>query len=128
MVRNRYSRNKYSNRKVEVNGIVFDSKKEAKRYSELKLLEYAGMITDLQMQVKYILIPEQREPDQIGKRGGVKKGMLIERECSYIADFVYYDFTHGKTVVEDAKGYKTKEYIIKRKLMLYVHGIRINEV
>ena len=128
MAWNRHSGNKYGSKKVEVDGIVFDSKKEAKRYQELKLLEIAGAITDLRMQVKYILIPEQREPDQIGKRGGVKKGMLLERECSYLADFVYYYFAKGKTVIEDAKGYKTKEYIIKRKLMLYVHGIRIDEI
>ncbi len=118
--------NKYHNKKVVYNGIEFDSKKEARRYSELSLLEKAGVISGLQMQVKYILIPAQRETDIIGKRGGVKPGKLIEREVTYIADFVYQE--NGKTVVEDTKGMKTKEYIIKRKLMLYVHGIRIKEV
>lgn len=118
--------NKYRNKKAVYNGIEFDSKKEARRYSELSLLEKAGVISSLQTQVKYVLIPAQREADIIGKRGGVKPGKLIEREVSYIADFVYQE--NGKTVVEDTKGMKTKEYIIKRKLMLYVHGIRIKEV
>lgn len=120
------SSNKYNSKKVEVDGIVFDSKKEAKRYQELKLLEKSGAIQNLQRQVKYVLIPAQREPDIIGKRGGRKPGRLIEKECSYYADFVYQE--NGKTIVEDTKGIRTTEYIIKRKLMLYLHGIRINEV
>ena len=70
-----------------------------------------------------MLIPTQREPNIIGTRGGVKKVKLLERECSYIADFVY--IKNGKIVVEDTKGVRTKEYIIKRKLMLYVHNIRV---
>jgi len=73
------------------------------------------------------LIPAQREPDVIGVKGGVKKGKVIEKECSYIADFVYND-EDGDLIVEDTKGIKTKDYIIKRKLMLYVHGIKITEV
>ena len=117
---------KYHNRKLTIDGIAFDSKKEAYRYQELKLLEKAGEISGLQLQVKYILIPAQYEPDTIGKRGGIKKGKLIERECSYIADFVYQE--NGETVVEDTKGMRTKDYIIKRKLMLWVHGIRIREI
>jgi hypothetical protein len=126
MAWNRYSGNKYGSKKVEVDGIVFDSKKEAKRYQELSLLEKAGAIQDLQRQVKYILIPSQREPDTIGARGGIHKGKTIEKECAYYADFVYQE--NGETVVEDTKGMRTTEYIIKRKLMLYVHGIRIKEV
>lgn len=121
-----YSSNKYGSKKVEVNGIVFDSKKEAKRYSELLLLEKAGVISDLQRQIKFVLIPAQREQDIIGKRGGRKPGKLIEKECAYIADFVYQEA--GKTVVEDTKGFRTKDYIIKRKLMLHEHGIRIREI
>lgn len=117
---------KYSNKRLMVGGVVFDSRKEYQRYCELRMLERAGYISNLQRQVKYELIPAQREPDIIGKRGGVKKGKLLEKECSYYADFVYMQ---GSTlVVEDAKGCKTKEYIIKRKLMLYIHGIRIKEV
>lgn len=117
---------KYHNRKVEVNGITFDSKKEARRYIELLNMLAAGEISDLQLQVKYVLIPAQRELDTIGKRGGIKKGKLIERECTYIADFVYQK--DGETVVEDAKGMRTEVYKIKKKLMLWVHGIRIMEV
>lgn len=117
---------KYHNRKIEYDGRVFDSRKEAKRYKELVLLERAGAIQDLQTQVKFILIPAQREPDTVGKRGGIKKGKVIEKECAYIADFVYQE--NGEKVVEDTKGYKTKDYIIKRKLMLYMHGVRIKEM
>ena len=118
--------NKYHAHKITVNGLTFDSKKEARRYSELLLLQQKGLISDLQRQVKFVLIPAQREPEIIGARGGVKKGKVIEKECSYYADFVY---TQGvKIVVEDTKGIKTKDYIIKRKLMLYVHGIRIKEI
>lgn len=121
-------RNKYHSKKVEADGIVFDSKKEAKRWLELSLFEKAGVISDLQRQVKYVLIPAQREPDTVGARGGIKKGKVIEKECAYIADFVYKDLTLNETVVEDTKGFKTKDYIIKRKLMLHVHGIRIKEI
>lgn len=119
-------RSKYGNRKVVQNGIEFDSVKEARRYGELLLLMRAGEITDLQTQVKFVLVPAQYEPDMTGKLGGVIKGKLIERECAYVADFVYKE--KGFTVVEDTKGVRTKEYIIKRKLMLYVHGIKIREV
>lgn len=118
--------NKYKNKKVVIDGIVFDSKREAKRYGELLLLEKAGAITNLQRQVKYVLIPAQREPDTVGARGGIHKGKLIEKECSYYADFVYEQ--DGETVVEDAKGMRTEKYLIKRKLMLYIHGIRIREI
>jgi len=124
----RYSGNKYGSKKVEIDGIVFDSKKEAKRFQELSLLEKAGAIQGLNRQVKYVLIPEQREPDIIGKRGGRKPGKLLERECAYIADFVYFDHGLGKIIVEDTKGFRTKDYIIKRKLMLFRHGIQIKEI
>ena len=117
---------KYGNKKVVVDGIEFDSKKEYRRFCDLSLLEKAGKVTDLKMQVKFVLIPAQYEPDTIGKRGGVKRGKLLEREVSYVADFVYTQ--DEKTIVEDTKGFKTKDYIIKRKLMLWVHGIKINEI
>ena len=117
---------KYYSKKIKANGVVFDSKKEYRRYCELKLLEKGGVITDLQRQVKFVLIPAQREPDTIGKRGGIIKGKLIEKECSYYADFVYYE--NGNKIVEDTKGIRTADYIIKRKLLLYVHGIRIREI
>ncbi len=120
--------NKYHSNKTEYNGHTFDSKREAKRYKELELLEKAGEIKDLQMQVKFVLIPAQREPDTIGKRGGIHKGKLIERECEYIADFVYERTSDGERIVEDTKGMRTKDYILKRKMMLYFHGIKISEV
>lgn len=117
--------NKYRNKKVVRNGITYDSKKEADRHAVLKLLERAGKIRCLERQVKFVLIPAQYEPDTVGKRGGIKKGKLLERECSYVADFVYEE--NGKKVVEDTKGFRTADYKIKRKLMLYVHGIKIKE-
>lgn len=120
--------NKYQNKKTEVNGIAFDSLKEARRFKELKLIEKAGEIYDLQLQVKFELIPTQREPDIIGKRGGVKKGKVIEREVNYYADFTYKITGTNELVVEDTKGMRTKEYILKRKMMLYFHNIRIREV
>ena len=112
-------------------GIEFDSRKEARRWTELKLLERAGEIKDLQRQVKYILIPAQYETiERYSKKGErLKDGTkLIERECSYVADFVYTDLRTGKKVVEDTKGVKTKDYIIKRKLMLFVYKIKIKEI
>lgn len=120
--------NKYGNNKVVADGQTFASRKEANRYYELKLLEKAGSIKDLATQVKFVLIPAQREPDTQGARGGVIRGKIIERELSYIADYTYIDVATGLLIVEDAKGFKTKEYKIKKKLMLWVHGIRVVEV
>ena len=117
---------KYHAKKITIDGNTFDSRKEYRRFCELSLLQRAGAITDLQRQVEFVLIPAQREPDTIGVRGGVKKGKTIELAVKYVADFVYQE--NGKTVVEDTKGFKTKDYIIKRKLMLWVHGIRIKEI
>lgn len=119
---------KYNNKKVTVDGVTFDSKREAKRYQELLLLEKVGAIRDLKRQEKYVLIPAQYEPDIIGPKGGRKRGRIIERECSYYADFTYWDNERGCQVVEDTKGMRTKEYVIKRKLMLQVYGIRIIEI
>lgn len=104
--------NKYRNRKTEIDGIVFDSKREAQRYAELQLLQRAGKIRDLSMQVEFELIPKQDG----------------ERACKYKADFVYHMADTGKMMVEDVKGKRTREYIIKRKLMLWRHGIKIVEV
>lgn len=112
---------KYKNIKCKVGTEVFDSRREADRYLELCYLQKAGIITDLARQVKFVLIPAQRE-----KTTGTKCGRVIEREVAYIADFVY--IRDGQTVVEDAKGVRTRDYVIKRKLMLYMHGIRIAEV
>lgn len=112
---------KYNNRR----GAWGDSKLEARRKWQLEMLQRAGKISDLRCQVEYELIPEQREPDTVGPKGGVKRGKLIERPVKYVADFVYV--SGGHEVVEDVKGMRTREYIIKRKLMLWVHGIRILE-
>lgn len=106
---------KYHAKKTEVDGITFDSKREAERYIYLKGLEAEGEITDLQRQVRFQLIPSQKRPD--GK---------TERACTYIADFVYWQ--NGQRVVEDVKGVETDTYKIKRKLMLYLLGILIKEV
>ena len=122
------SGNKYHNRKITVDGETFDSKKEAQRFLELQLLQKAGKIEHLERQKKFVLIPAQYEPDIIGPRGGKKRGKLIEHEVAYYADFYYYNPTFDSWVVEDTKGMKTKEYIIKRKMMLYLKEIRILEV
>lgn len=124
--------NKYGNKKIEYCGEVFDSKRECYRYMDLKLLESCGSISDLKRQVVYELIPVQREKSTKVYKKGRKKGQpiegkVIEKAVTYIADFVYTDNATGKEVVEDAKGMRTKDYIIKRKLMLYIHGIKIQE-
>ena len=118
--------NKYHAKKIRSGGEVFDSLKEYRRWTELTLLQRAGEITGLQRQVKFLLIPEQREPDIKGPRGGIWKGKVIERPCVYVADFVYTE--NGQQVVEDAKGVRTEVYKIKKKLMLERHHIRIKEV
>lgn len=108
--------NKYRNRKVN----SYDSAKESRRAFELKMLEKAGEISALQEQVKYELIPAQYEMVN-GKR------KCVERAVSYYADFTYVK--DGETIVEDTKSpiTRTKDYIIKRKLLLYIHGIKITE-
>ena len=101
---------KYNAKKTVLDGITFASRKESKRYQELRLLERAGEIQDLQLQTPYELIPKQSG----------------ERACKYIADFVYME--NGKRIVEDVKGYKGNPvWIIKRKLLLFVHGIKVRE-
>lgn len=110
---------KYKNKKTEIFGIKFDSKKEAERYIHLKAKEKNGEITGLKRQVRYELIPSQRI-----------NGKVVERKCDYVADFVYFDELKKETVVEDvkSKATRTSTYIIKRKLMLQKYGIRIKEV
>ena len=109
--------NKYHARKMTVGGITFDSRKEADRWQTLRLLERAGKISELQRQVKYPLLPAQKVD-----------GKTAERAVSYIADFVYLDAATGKIVVEDVKGVKTEVYKLKRKLMLFFHGVQVKEV
>lgn len=116
---------KYHSRKVVTSDGDFDSKKEYRRWLELKAMEKAGRISDLERQVCIELIPCIREPDVIGKRGGRKPGKVIERKASYIADFVYVE--DGRKVIEDCKGVRTKDYILKRKLLLWRYGIRVIE-
>lgn len=126
----RRNRNKYNNHKITVDGEVFDSEREYRRYLELQLLEKSGVIRDLHRQVTFDLIPEAREPDRYGPRGGLHRGKVIERGVSYIADFTYYtSLPSGEEefVVEDCKGMRTDDYKIKRKLMLFIHKIRVRE-
>lgn len=121
---------KYNNKKITVDGETFDSRREYLRYRELLLLERAGRINGLQRQVRYELVPPQYESvarysEKTGHR--LKDGKkLVEHGVYYVADFVY-TLKDGATVVEDTKGFKTDEYIIKRKLMLKEHGIKILE-
>ena len=104
---------KYGNIKtITSDGIKHDSMKEANRWCELNILQRVGIIRDLQRQVKFELLPKQDG----------------ERAVYYIADFVYYNVEEGKKVVEDTKGVRTEAYKLKRKMMLYFHGIRIKEL
>lgn len=106
---------KYGNKKTTVFGRTFDSKREAERYLVLRSMESKGEISDLRCQVEYELIPAQKKSD--GK---------TERSTKYIADFTYQK--NGKTVVEDTKGFRTREYILKRKLMLFRYSIEVKEI
>ena len=126
---------KYGNRKATVDGIEFDSKKEARRYCELKLLQQAGKISDLQLQREFELIPAQYETyPRYGKTGNrLQDGKrCIEKSCTYKADFCYMQ--DGRLVVEDVKGYRDPasagyaKFVLKRKLMLWRHGIKVIEV
>lgn len=119
-------KNKYHSKKVHRYGMVFDSIKELKRYEDLLFLEKAGEIKNLRRQVKFLLIPSQYEKKWYPKLNAFGQGKCLERPVHYVADFVYEE--NGKQVVEDVKGLRTSEYIIKRKMMLWFHDIRIKEV
>lgn len=106
---------KYGNRKVAIDGIKFDSRAEGARYLELRSMVASGQIEELRLQVPFVLIPKQRRAD--GK---------AERECRYLADFVY--LAGDRVVVEDVKGMKTPDYVMKRKLMLHVWNISVQEI
>lgn len=106
-------RNKFNAKKTTVDGIEFDSAKEAKRYTKLRALEEEGKIQHLLLQVPFELVPNF-ECD------GVKY-----RSMKYVADFVYY--RDGKQIVEDCKGVKTAEYKLKKKLMAYINHVNIEE-
>lgn len=118
---------KYHNKRVEYEGIVFDSLKEKRRYCQLQLLEKQGMISNLRLQVPFELIPAIYEDEivQLKTKTKVKK-KLIQRATTYVADFVYE--TMGKTIVEDTKGFRTKEYELKKKMMRAFLGIEIKEI
>lgn len=104
----------------------YDSKKERARSEELKRMEADGLISDLKEQVKFELIPAQYEIIQVQLvRKTKEKRVCLELSCCYIADFTYLE--NGIYIVEDTKGVKTPEYRIKKKLMLYRHGIKIKE-
>lgn len=111
--------NKYHATKRKIDGITFDSTKEAQRYLLLKEMAENGEISDLRLQVVYELIPSQR-----------RNGKVAERAVKYVADFVYIQ--NGETVVEDVKGCRRGQayalFTIKRKLMLYRYGIQIKEI
>jgi hypothetical protein len=98
---------KYHNRRVVVDGIAFDSQREADRWGELKLMQEAGLIQDLRRQVRFPIVVNE------------------QKICVYVADFVYE--RDGKTIVEDAKGYRTRVYQLKRALMKACHGLEIRE-
>ena len=129
--------NKYRNKKTRVHGMEFASAWEAERYKQLYLLGKSGYISDLRTQVPYELIPARYEmipTDEVYVKGAKKgqqkyKKVCVERAVKYIADFVYIE--DGKEIVEDTKSPATRSeegYIIKRKLMLHVHNIKIREV
>lgn len=109
-----YKINKYKNKKITIDNITFDSKKESLRYQQLKLLEQAGVISNLELQKKFIL---QDKFELNGKK---------YREISYVADFVYIQ--DGETVVEDAKGFKTEVYKLKKKMFMYKYKMEIKEI
>lgn len=112
------NKNKYGNQKIVIDGVERDSLAESNRLEQLKILQRVGAIQNLQYQVKYELIPKQQGENR------------NERAVTYIADYVYDEVMPDgslRQVVEDCKGHKTKDYIIKRKLMLYIHGISIKE-
>ena len=138
--RKRGNNTKLNNKSIVIDGIEFQSTKEGNRYCELKLLHRSGQITDLELQKRYELIPAQYEIIETGEyyKVGEKKGqpktkrVCVEQSVVYIADFVYKE--NGQTIVEDVKGFRDTssatyaKFVLKRKMMLWIHGIRIKEV
>lgn len=99
--------NKYKNKKIVIDGIKFDSRLEANRYCQLKILERAREIKDLRIQVEFVIQPSY------------KKNNKTIRAIKYIADFVYYDVKKKKTIIEDTKGFRNEVYRIKKKIFEY---------
>lgn len=104
------AQNKYHNQPVTIDGIRFASKREGKRYSELKLLEQAGSITDLKLQPRF----------------PIRHNLITI--CAYVADFQYTDCSTGKTIVEDTKGFRTQVFKLKKKLVKAFYNLDIREV
>lgn len=110
-------KSKYHNKKTIIDDITFDSKLEAKRFQELKILEQAGLIKDLVLQPTYELIPS------------FKKDNKTIRKCTYKVDFSYFDIELNKTIVEDTKGFKTNVYMLKKKMFEYNYpNLTIKEI
>ena len=110
-------RKKYGNKKVIIDGIEFDSRLEANRYCQLKILERAKEIKDLHRQVEYVI------------QEGYKKNNKTIRPIKYVADFVYYDLKKKKTIIEDTKGYRNEVYKLKKKIFEYKYpDLEITEI
>ena len=122
-----YGKRKYGNKKIENALGIFDSSLEYKRFLVLKDAEREGTIYGLRRQVEFELIPNQYRKRLKQLKTKVKEEeYLAERKASYFADFVYQK--GDQTVVEDTKGLRLADYILKRKMMLYFHNIEIREV
>lgn len=123
-----WRKSKYGNRKAKARGKVFDSTMERGRYYTLSMLEKAGEISDLRMQVPFELIPAIYETQEVQLKTKTKQVQkLVQRATYYVADFVYKD-AEGNEVVEDVKGFRTAEYLLKKKMMRAFLGITIQEV
>lgn len=109
------TKHKYGARRTEVDGIKFDSMREARRYQELKLLERGKAIKDLELQPEFVILKTHKDIEGKTVRG-----------IKYVADFAYWQ--DGQYVIEDAKGMKTDVYKLKKKLVEYIHQIKITEV
>lgn len=122
------ARMKYHNRKVKYDGIEFDSKKEMQHYIRLKSMQADGLITELRLQVPYEIIPAVYEEREIQLKTKTKVvSRCVQRAAHYVADFVYKDAS-GNEVVLDTKGFRTKEYELKKKMMRAFLGIEIKEI
>lgn len=122
------SYHKYGNKKIQLDGHIFDSKKEAERYIQLRAMQKQGDISGLELQKKFVLIPTLRRKSTVNAKGKPIPGKVVVKERSYYADFVYYDEHRGEYVVEDVKGFKTDVYKLKRDMMYWIHGIEVREV
>lgn len=123
-----HPKNKYHAKKVSILGVEFDSKKEGMRWLLLKDMERAGEIRDLQRQVSFELLPAiwRDEVVHLKTKDKVER-RLVQRAVHYVADFVYTT-REGRTIVEDTKGVRLPEYILKKKMMLALKGIEITEI